>query len=412
MDHNIYEEMYERLLSEGLDEDIATAVVNKMHDREELHDAEYIDEGLFRAATAIGKMMLKGPAKNVAAQIGTGVKATRGTGYATMRQAQNLLNLPKSAATTRRGLRANWSPSRALPSGTPAGLRDTTLKNLTKGTKSNTLLPRAKGGPIVTTGTVKPTVSKADRLAAVKDKAATAATGTKGTGVTYQGTRSGGQLPPAGQTTSRLGRAQEKLKGAAQGSTAVGTRYTSQGVRQLGPEKLASKVKRTVSNLKTKLAGAGAATVRGAKKGASAVKKLPTGAKLAAGAALVGVTAAGLGVGDPVAKKTGEINLPNKDTAPTIPPGGVVADKDKKDDTKGPGGYTIPDTAKPKTDGSVGKTFDPGKDLVPKSKAPRKLSKMERDARELKQMRARSLDRQGRSSDAEKLRAEIKKKYG
>ena len=412
MDHNIYEEMYERLLSEGLDEDIATAVVNKMHDREELHDVEYIDEGVFKAATAIGKMMLKGPAKNVAAQIGTGVKATRGTGYATMRQAQNLLNLPKSAATTRRGLRANWSPSRALPSGTPAGLRDTTLKNLTKGTKSNTLLPRAKGGPIVTTGTVKPTVSKADRLAAVKDKAATAATGTKGTGVTYQGTRSGGQLPPAGQTTSRVGRAQQKAADAAKGSTAVGTRYTSQGVRQLGPEKLASKVKRTVSNLKNTLAGAGAATVKGAKKGASAVKKLPTGAKLAAGAALVGVTAAGLGVGDPVAKKTGEINLPNKDTAPTIPPGGVVADKDKKDDTKGPGGYTIPDTAKPKTGGSVGKTFDPGKDLVPKSKAPRKLSKMERDARELKQMRARSLDRQGRSSDAEKLRAEIKKKYG
>ena len=412
MDHNIYEEMYERLLSEGLDEDIATAVVNKMHDREELHDVEYIDEGVFKAATAIGKMMLKGPAKNVAAQIGTGVKATRGTGYATMRQAQNLLNLPKSAATTRRGLRANWSPSRALPSGTPAGLRDTTLKNLTKGTKSNTLLPRAKGGPIVTTGTVKPTVSKADRLAAVKDKAATAATGTKGTGVTYQGTRSGGQLPPAGQTTSRVGRAQQKAADAAKGSTAVGTRYTSQGVRQLGPEKLASKVKRTVSNLKTTLAGAGAATVKGVKRGASAVNKLPTGAKLAAGAALVGVTAAGLGVGDPVAKKTGEINLPNKDTAPTIPPGGVVADKDKKDDTKGPGGYTIPDTAKPKTGGSVGKTFDPGKDLVPKSKAPRKLSKMERDARELKQMRARSLDRQGRSSDAEKLRAEIKKKYG
>ena len=241
MDHNIYEEMYERLLSEGLDEDIATAVVNKMHDREELHDAEYIDEGLFRAATAIGKMMLKGPAKNVAAQIGTGVKATRGTGYATMRQAQNLLNLPKSAATTRRGLRANWSPSRALPSGTPAGLRDTTLKNLTKGTKSNTLFPRAKGGPIVTTGTVKPTVSKADRLAAVKDKAATAATGTKGTGVTYQGTRSGGQLPPAGQTTSRVGRAQQKAADAAKGSTAVGTRYTSQGVRQLGPENLLQK---------------------------------------------------------------------------------------------------------------------------------------------------------------------------
>ena len=414
MDHNIYEEMYERLLSEGLDEDIAIAVVNKMHDREELHDAEYIDEGLFRAATAIGKMMLKGPAKNVAAQIGTGVKATRGTGYATMRQAQNLLNLPKSAATTRRGLRANWSPSKALPSGTPAGLRDTTLKNLTKGTKSNPLLPRAKGGPIVTTGTVKPTVPKADRLAAGQTKAATAAAGSKGTGVTYQGTRSGGQLPPAGQTTSRVGRAQQKAADAAKGSTAVGTKYTSQGVRQLGPEKLSSQVKRTVSNLKTAVAGAGAATVKGVKKGASAVNKLPRGAKLAGGAALIGLAAAGLdgGTEGPLAKKTGEINLPNKDTAPTTPPGGVVADKDKKADTKGPGGYTVPDDAKPKTGGSVGKTFDPGKDLVPKSKAPRKLSKMERNARELKQMRARSLDRQGRSSDAEKLRAEIKKKYG
>ena len=407
MDHNIYEEMYERLLSEGLDEDIATAVVNKMHDREELHDVEYIDEGLFKAATAIGKMMLKGPAKKVAAQIGTGVKATRGTGYATMRQAQNLLNLPKSAATTRRGLRAGWTPSKALPSGRQGGA-------LTKSGNTAGLGPVSKIEP------VKVKDLGPSRVAAGKTKAATAAAGTKGTGVTYQGTRSGGQLPGkdvkalpgVGQASTRRNLAQQKLDAAAKGSTKVGTNYTSQGVRQLGPEKLASKVQRTVKNLKTTLAGAGAATLKGVKKGASAVNKLPATAKLAGGAALVGLAAAGLGGDDPLAKKTGEINLPNKDTAPTTPPGGVVADKDKKADTKGPGGYTVPDDAKPKTGGSVGKTFDPGKDLVPKSKAPRKLSKMERDARELKQMRARSLDRQGRSSDAEKLRAEIKKKYG
>jgi hypothetical protein len=409
MDHNIYEEMYERLLSEGLDEDIATAVVNKMHDREELHDVEYIDEGLFKAATAIGKMMLKGPAKNVAAQIGTGVKATRGTGYATMRQAQNLLNLPKSAATTRRGLRAGWTPSKALPSGRQGGA-------LTKSGNTAGLGPVSKIEP------VKVKDLGPSRVAAGKTKAATAAAGTKGTGVTYQGTRSGGQLPGkdvkalpgVGQASTRRNLAQQKLDAAAKGSTKVGTNYTSQGVRQLGPEKLASKVSRTVKNLKTTLAGAGAATLKGVKKGASTVNKLPRGAKLAGGAALIGLAAAGLdgGTEGPLAKKTGEINLPNKDTAPTTPPGGVVADKDKKADTKGPGGYTVPDTAKPKTGGSVGQTFDPGKDLVPKSKAPRKLSKMERDARELKQMRARSLDRQGRSSDAEKLRAEIKKKYG
>ena len=159
-------------------------------------------------------------------------------------------------------------------------------------------------------------------------------------------------------------------------------------------------MKRTIDNIKTAVAGAGATV----KKGASAVNKLPRGAKLAGGAALVGLAAAGLsGDGkDPLAKKTGELNLP-KDTAPTTPPGGALADKkDDKNPSMVPGGtkgtdFTIPTSAwKPSAD----------------KKPARKLSKMERDARELKQMRARSLDRQGRTDDAAKLRAEIKKKYG
>ena len=429
MDHNIYEEMYERLLSEGLDEDIATAVVNKMHDREELHDVEYIDEGVFKAATTIGRV--------AARMMGFGKvssQAARGAGVSTLRT----LNRRGSEAFQRGIRRANWTPSRALPGG-------------------------SKGGPLASGGGKLGPVSKVEpvtvkdlgpnRMAAGQTKAATAAAGSKGTGVTYKGTRSGGQLPPAGQTTSRVGRAQQKAADAAKGSTAVGTNYTSRGVRQLGPEKLASKVKRTASNLKATLAGAGAATLKGVKKGVSAVNKLPTGAKLAAGAALVGVTAAGLGVKDPLAKKTGEINLPDKDTAPTTPPGGVVADKG---DTKGPGGYTIPDAAKPKTDGSVGKTFDPAKDLKPKKEKtreqeladiraqakadtiakgkkkpydirdrdvtaratydPRLKSERERmkrikaerrSAKELKKMRAESLERQGRLDEAKVLRYEI-----
>ena len=432
MDHNIYEEMYERLLSEGLEEDIATAVVNKMHDREELHDVEYIDEGVFKAATTIGRVAAK--------MMGFGKvssRAARGAGVSTLRT----LNRRGSEAFQRGIRRANWTPSKALPGG-------------------------SKGGPLASGGGKLGPVSKIEpvtvkdlgpnRMFAGQTKAATAAAGTKGTGVTYQGTRSGGQLPPAGQTTSRVGRAQQKAADAAKGSTSVGTNYTSRGVRQLGPEKLTSKVKRTVSNLKTTLAGAGAATLKGVKRGASAVNKLPTGAKLAAGAALVGVTAAGLGVKDPLAKKTGEINLPDKDTAPTTPPGGVVADKGKKDDTKGPGGYTIPDAAKPKTDGSVGKTFDPAKDLKPKKEKtreqeladiraqakadtiskgkrrpfdirdrditaraqydPRLKSERERmkrikaerrAAKELKKMRAESLERQGRLDEAKVLRYEI-----
>jgi hypothetical protein len=442
MDHNIYEEMYERLLSEGLDEDIATAVVNKMHDREELHDAEYIDEGVFKAATTIGRVAAK--------MMGFGKvssRAARGAGVSTLRT----LNRRGSEAFQRGIRRANWTPGKALPSGRQGGA-------LTKSGNTAGLGPVSKIEP------VKVKDLGPSRVAAGQTKAATAAAGTKGTGVTYQGTRSGGQLPGkdvkalpgVGQASTRRNLAQQKLDAAAKGSTAVGTRYTSQGVRQLGPEKLASKVQRTVKNLKTTLAGAGAATLKGVKKGASAVNKLPRGAKLAAGAALVGVTAAGLGVKDPLAKKTGEINLPDKDTAPTTPPGGVVADKGKKDDTKGPGGYTIPDAAKPKTDGSVGKTFDPAKDLKPKKEKtreqeladiraqakadtiskgkrrpfdirdrditaraqydPRLKSERERmkrikaerrAAKELKKMRAESLERQGRLDEAKVLRYEI-----
>jgi len=474
MEHNIYEEMYEHLLSEGLEEDIATSVVNRMYEREELHDVEYIDEGLFRAATAIGKMMLNGPGKNLAAQIGTGAKATRATGYATMRQGQNLLNLPKSAAMTRRGLRAGWTPGKALPAGTPAGIRDSALKNLTKGSKSKSggLVAPGKGGPLKTTGKtaglgpvskVEPVTVKdlGGRMSAGKNKAATAAAGSKGSGITYQGTRSGGQLPgkdvkalpAAGQTSTRRNLAQQKLDAAAKGSSSVGTRYSSQGVRQLGPEKLSSKVKRTISNIRTAVAGAGAATVKGAKKGASVVNKLPRGAKLAGGAALVGLAAAGLGVKDPLAKKTGELNLP-KDTAPTTPPGGALADKkDDKNPSMVPGGtkgtdFTIPTSAwkpsadkEPNVDSSKKTREQELADIRAQAKAdtiakgkkkpydirdrditaraqydPRLKSERERmkrikaerrAAKDLKKMRAESLERQGRLDEAKVLRYEI-----
>ena len=414
MEHNIYEEMYEHLLSEGLEEDIATSVVNRMYEREELHDVEYIDEGAFKAATAIGRVAAK--------MMGFGKvssRAARGAGVSTLRT----LNRRGSEAFQRGIRRANWTPSRALPSGTPAGVRDSALKSLTKGSKSKSggLVAPGKGGPLKARGKsaglgpvskVEPVTVKdlgsTSRMSAGKNKAATAAAGSKGSGTTYQGTRSGGQLPGkdvkalpgAGQTSTRRNIAQKKLDAAAKGSSSVGTRYSSQGVRQLGPEKLSSKVKRTIDNIKTAVAGAGATV----KKGASAVNKLPRGAKLAGGAALVGLAAAGLsGDGkDPLAKKTGELNLP-KDTAPTTPPGGALADKkDDKNPSMVPGGtkgtdFTIPTSAwKPSAD----------------KKPARKLSKMERDARELKQMRARSLDRQGRTDDAAKLRAEIKKKYG
>ena len=84
-----FKKNYQGLLNEGIDDDIATAVVNKIYENEELHNVEVLDEELVRAATAIGKMMLKGPFKNVAKNLGTSfttAKVTRGTGYGTLRQ--------------------------------------------------------------------------------------------------------------------------------------------------------------------------------------------------------------------------------------------------------------------------------------------------------------------------------------
>ena len=247
------------------------------------------------------------------------------------------------------------------------------MKTMKQGAASSKLATAAKGtkniGPAIPMKGAKPggalsTTVKDTGLGAVPkvEKVKVKDLGpapTSGGPTRYQGTRSGGQLsgkdvkglPGAGQANNRRNLAQQKLDAAAKGSSSTGTRYSSQGVRQLGPEKLSSKVKRTMSNIKNKLVGIDRAKL--------------------AGAGLVGLAAAGFIGGDTkdtVAKKTGEINLPNKDkdtaptapsggvvadkgkdVAPTTPPGGVVADKGTKGDSKGSGGYTIPDAAKPKT---------------------------------------------------------------
>ena len=334
--NGIYEELFQGLLNEGIDDDIATAVVNKIYENEELHNVEVLDEGLFRAATAIGKMMLKGPFKNVAKNLGTGAKVTRGTGYGTLRQAQNLLNLPRSQATVRRGLRANWSPSRALPASTA----------------------RTGGGSIVkdTSKTAQlGAVPKVEPVKSVKVKDLGAVQSSGGP-TRYQGTRSGGQiagttnkaLPGTGATASRQNTAAQRLRDAATGTT--GTRTIvgrskdfptlSGRVRNAlaaAGGVTASTVKQGVKSIKQ----GGKSLVKGAGTAVKGAGKLVNPVTAAAGGALIGYSMSG-GGSKPVADT-------KPDTAPTTPPGGVVADKGKKDDTKGPGGYTIPDAAKPKT---------------------------------------------------------------
>tara|TARA_Y100000004_G_scaffold62881_1_gene70415 strand:+ start:222 stop:1460 length:1239 start_codon:yes stop_codon:yes gene_type:complete len=404
----IYEELYERLLNEGIDDSTATAVVNKMYEGEELHDVEVLDEGLFKAATAIGKMMLKGPAKGLAKQIGTGSKATRAMGYGTMRQAQSVLNLPQSQATVRRGLRAGWSPSKALPSGTSAGTRKATLDSLLKAkppTKSGALVGPGKGGPLASTGKTAG-LGSAPKVEPVKVRDLGSAPSSGGP-TRYQGTRSGGQLPPGGGTSSRMGKGQKKADIAAAGATNVGPATPSKGSPkpQSLPAAGQSSNRRNVAAATAATAATGTKStgvrtgttsaivkrkpslgdkVKGALVGAGAALTSPTAKKVAkvAGATALGAGAFGLGAALMSGDK--KASTPKKDTAPATPKGGVVADK------------------------APAKPTAPAKPAVSTKK---RMTKIDRDMKELMGMRAASMDRQGRSKDAAKLRSEIEKKF-
>ena len=401
----IYEELYQGLLGEGIDESTATVVVNRMYKNKELHNVEVLDEGLFRAATAIGKMMLKGPGKKLATQIGSGHKATRATGYATMRQAQSVLNLPQSQATIRRGLRSSWSSSKALPARTNAGVRKDALDALTKGTasKPGPLVGPGKGGPLATTG---PTAGlgpgpKVEPIK-IRDLGSTPSSG----GPTrYQGTRSGGQLPPSGETTSRMGKGRKKAEIAAAGATNVGPATPAKGSPK-PPElpaagRTSSRRNVAAATAATAALGTTGTGVRTGMTSAIVKRKTPLVDKvkdaisknkkgIAIGAVTLGAVTGGaalLGGGD----RTG--------TAPT--------DKQTTLADKTPTTPTAPTPTKTQTSTPT-KPTEPAKPAAP---AKRKMTKIDRDVEELMQMRAASMDRQGRKDDATKLRAEIQKKY-
>ena len=389
----IYEDLYERLINEGIDDSTATAVVNRMYEAEELHDVEVLDEGLFKAATAIGKMMLKGPTKGLAKQIGTGRKATRAMGYGTMRQAQSVLNLPKSQATVRRGLRAGWTPDRALPSGTSAGLRKATLDSLLKAkppTKSGAIVGPGKGGALAPPTGKTAGLGPVPKVEPVKVKVHGSAP-TSGGPTRYQGTRSGGQLQPGGGTSSRMGKGQQKAEIAALGTRNVGPATPAKG----SPKPPALPASGQSSNRRN-VAAATAATAAVGTKGtgvktgttSAIVKRKPSlGDKVKgalAGTGKVALGAAALGIGAGLMSGDKKASTPKNDTAPATPKGGVVADK------------------------TPTKAAEPAKPAVSTKK---RMTKIDRDMKELMGMRAASMDRQGRSKDAAKLRSEIEKKF-
>ena len=374
----VYEDLYQHLISEGIDDSVATSVVNNMYDKEQYHNVEQLDEAAFRAASMIGRIAAK--------MMGFGkvsARAARGAGAQTLRT----LNRRGSEAFQRGVRRRNWTPDKALPSGTPAGVRQRTLASLTGGSatsKSGGLVTTGKGGSLVAPGKGGPLApGKGSALASgggksgplpkiekvkVRDLGPAPSSG----GPTrYQGTTSGGQLPQGGGTSSRMGQGLEKLKLAAAGGTSSGPATLAKGgsTPKALPGAGQTASRRNVAAATAAAAAAGT-TGTGVKTGTtSAIKlrqglsdrvrrakdalrnanlskaKLPlaVGAGVAAGAAVASLTGGGSNKAD---------MTPGGDTAPAAPKDNAVANKkptlpDYKVDMKFKGNVF---TDKPKTE--------------------------------------------------------------
>ena len=380
----VYEDLYQHLISEGIDDSVATSVVNNMYDKEQYHDVEQLDEAAFRAASMIGR---------VAAKVFRAGKITpraaRGIGASTLRT----LNRRGSEAFQRGVRRRNWTPDRALPSGTSAGTRKATLDSLLKAkppTKSGALVGPGKGGPLAPPTGTTAGLGATPKIEKVKVKDLGPAPSSGGP-TRYQGTRSGGQLQPGGGTSSRMGKGQQKAEIAASGTRNVGPATPAKG----SPKPPALPASGQSSNRRN-VAAATAATAAVGTKGtgvktgttSAIVKRKPSlGDKVKgalAGTGKVALGAAALGIGAGLMSGDKKASTPKKDTAPATPKGGVVADK------------------------APTKPTAPAKPAVSTKK---RMTKIDRDMKELMGMRAASMDRQGRSKDAAKLRSEIEKKF-
>ena len=331
----VYEDLYQHLISEGIDDSVATSVVNNMYDKEQYHGVEQLDEGAFRAASMIGKIAAK--------MMGFGkvsAKAARGAGAQTLRT----LNRRGSEAFQRGVRKRNWTPDRALPSGTSAGVRQRTLASLTGGSatsKSGGLVTTGRGGALASGGGKLGPVPKIEKVK-VRDLGPSPSSG----GPTrYQGTRSGGQLPQGGGTSSRMGQGLEKAKLAAAGGTSSGPATPAKGgptPKELpGAGQTASR--RNVAAATAAAAAAGT-TGTGVKTGTTSAIKLRRGLsdrvrrakENLKRAKLPLAVGAGLAAGVGVASLTGGGN--NKaDTAPAAPKDNTLADKgDAKKPFKSP----------------------------------------------------------------------------
>jgi len=95
---NIYEEIYQHLINQGIEEEVATNFVNKMYDEEKYHEVEVLDEGVLRGLGAAARFIRRLSKTRVgkAGMFGTGAAGLGYAGYLADNPGNSKTNKPKT----------------------------------------------------------------------------------------------------------------------------------------------------------------------------------------------------------------------------------------------------------------------------------------------------------------------------
>jgi hypothetical protein len=423
---NIYEEAYLCLLDEGYDDNDATEIVNYLYENNFLdsEDVELQENIKARAMTALlgpTLKMLNLLPKKKAVQAATKAVTTGTKG--TLRQGKLLTKGGKAqnftggrtpfvgtdpVKATRRLPQGSVSPSTSPGQLTIPGMGGKVIKT-----------PKSTGGLLGTRNV--PDIKQVSRKYGMDTPAPVPAWGGGKTGTGYpKGTpASGGAL--VGATRSDL---TQKVKDALPSTR--GGAFVKSGAGMVpsdGGPVIPAKVK-VLTPPTPKLSGGSQKSLPTSNIVKSTTKSgTKTGLRKRDIAAALGGAALGFGVTkavDDSTRKKDDLNAPTTlaDREPKVEP--KVAPSAPK--VEKPKDTVVPSTKKqePKTAPKATTTTTPKATTTttPKSEPKvtakeirKKMTKIDRDVEELMQMRAASLDRQGKSKEAEKLRGEIKQKY-
>ena len=118
---NIYEEIYQHLIDQGIEDEVATNFVNEMYDKEKYHDVEVLNEGVLRGLGAAARFLSRLSKTRV------GKAGMFGTGAAGLGYAGYLADKPEKKPEVAKAKPAPKTRDASEPDTAPATPKDNTV---------------------------------------------------------------------------------------------------------------------------------------------------------------------------------------------------------------------------------------------------------------------------------------------